>query len=52
MSVETQFLRFAFYAYAAVFILLFLYVTSIWSRSRRLERALDALGEDGDKGGA
>lgn len=52
MSVENEFLRFVFYAYSAVFILLFLYVTTIWRRARRLEQALEALGEDGDKGGS
>lgn len=52
MSVESQFLRFVFYAYSAVFILIFLYITSIWRRARRLDQTLEALGEDSDKGGS
>lgn len=45
-NVERQFLEFVFLAYAAVFILIFLFVTYVWRRTRSLERDLAALRDE------
>ncbi len=49
MSVEKQFLEFVFFAYSAVFLLIFLFVTNVWRRTRRLEQQLSALEGEGEK---
>lgn len=46
MAVEKQFLEYVFFAYSAVFVLLFLYVSNVWRRARRLEQQLSALESD------
>ena len=48
MTVEKQFLEYVFFAYSAVFVLIFLFVTSIWRRMRSLQQQIDALGDEGD----
>jgi CcmD family protein len=51
VAVEKQFLEFVFFAYSAVFILIFLFVTNVWRRTRSLQQQLDAMREDEDAEG-
>ncbi len=46
---EKQFLEYVFFAYSAVFLLIFLFVTNVWRRTRHLEQQLSALEGDGEK---
>lgn len=48
MTVEKQFLEYVFFAYGAVFILIFLFVTNVWRRTRSLQLQLDAMRDDED----
>jgi len=46
MTVEKQFLQYVFFAYSAVFVLIFLFVTNVWRRTRSLQQQVDAMRED------
>ncbi len=46
MAVEKQFLEYVFFAYSAVFILIFLFVTNVWRRTRDLQQQVDAMRDD------
>ncbi len=46
MAVEKQFLEYVFFAYSAVFILIFLFVTNVWHRTRGLQQQIDAMRDD------
>ncbi len=51
MTVEKQFLEYVFFAYSAVFILIFLFVTNVWRRTQGLKQQLDAMRDDEDQEG-